>query len=154
MGAFSRHHIEKVCRTAASVWWKPRDKVLASGSADHWRTIEHRPELVSTSASCFFQQEAKSLLGAANTPMKWLQEVVVACQSKFTSHDSLTWTPGCVLATDFLHQPLQGQRSCLRWSKMSASHATLHIISDRWKCAESVILFVLFAEQRTLVRRS
>lgn len=31
---------------------------------------------------------------------------------------------------------------------MSASYAALHIISDRWKRAQSVILFVLFAEQR------
>lgn len=50
-----------------------------------------------------------------DTPMKRIQEVVVACQREFTLHDSFTWTPGSVLATDFLHQPLQGQRSCSRW---------------------------------------
>lgn len=99
--------MENVCKTVAAVWWKPCDKILASGSAVHRRTNELRPELLSYNCFMFFSAPGKVFAGAADTPMKQIQEVVVACQREFTLHDSFTWTPGRVLATDFLHQPTQ-----------------------------------------------
>lgn len=99
----------KACKTGAAVWWKLGDEILSSESAVHQRTSELRPELLSYN---FFM--CSSNRGPANMPMKRIQEVVVACQTEFTSNDSFTWTPAGVLATDFLHQPLQGQRGCSR----------------------------------------
>lgn len=112
---FSTYQIENVCKAVAAVWWKASEQILASGSAVHQCTKELRPELLSYNCLMCFSTPGKVFAGTANTPMKQIQEVVVACQREFTSNDSFTWTPGGVLATDFLHQPSQGRRSCSKW---------------------------------------